>query len=52
MEADVKATARAISPSTILIYASAPGFPHGVIDPIEALGNLALAHGVRENAYA
>lgn len=46
MKADVRATARALSPNTIMIYASAPNFPHGVIDPVEALGKLASQHGV------
>lgn len=45
MKADVRATARALSPNTIMIYASAPNFPHGVIDPVEALGKLASQHG-------
>ena len=35
-----------ITPRTIAIYASAPTFCHGVIDPIEALGKLALELGV------
>lgn len=46
MKADVRATARALSPNTIMIYASAPSYPHGVIDPVEALGKLAAQHGV------
>ncbi|KAL2519731.1 Sphingosine-1-phosphate lyase [Abeliophyllum distichum] len=39
--ADVKAIKRHISRNTILIVGSAPGFPHGIIDPIEELGELA-----------
>lgn len=46
MKADMRATARALSPNTIMIYASAPSFPHGIIDPVEALGKLAAQHGV------
>lgn len=42
--ADVAAMRRAISPRTIAIAASAPGFPHGVIDPIEEIAELALEH--------
>eukprot|EP00899_Mesostigma_viride_P001863 jgi/Mesvir1/11678/Mv00071-RA.1 len=42
MKADVAAFARAINANTILLVASAPGYPHGVIDPVEELGQLAL----------
>ncbi|KAK4763637.1 hypothetical protein SAY87_013075 [Trapa incisa] len=34
-QADVKAIRRHINRNTILIVGSAPGFPHGIIDPIE-----------------
>ena len=44
--ADLAATARAIGPRTILLVASAPCFPFGVVDPVEALGALAEQHGV------
>ena len=40
---DVVAMDRAIDDNTILIAGSAPGFPHGVFDPIEELASLALA---------
>lgn len=43
---DVDATARAIRKNTILIYASAPGYPHGTVDPVEKLGALAKKNGV------
>jgi glutamate/tyrosine decarboxylase-like PLP-dependent enzyme len=43
-EADVEATRRAIGPNTILLVGSAPQFAHGVVDPIRALGALALEH--------
>lgn len=33
----VAATKRALSVNTILIYASAPSFPQGIIDPISEL---------------
>lgn len=46
MKADVRATARAMSANTIMIYASAPSFPHGVIDPVEDLARLATKYGV------
>ncbi|KAI4383626.1 hypothetical protein MLD38_009438 [Melastoma candidum] len=39
--ADVKAIRRYISKNTIMVVGSAPGFPHGIIDPIEELGELA-----------
>jgi sphinganine-1-phosphate aldolase len=42
---DVAAARRALTPNTILLYASAPGFPHGVIDDVAALAALARAHG-------
>lgn len=32
--------------SHVQIVGSAPGFPHGVVDPIEELGKLALRYGV------
>jgi sphinganine-1-phosphate aldolase len=44
--ADVAATARAITPRTILLVASAPCFPFGTVDPIEALGAIAHSKGV------
>lgn len=42
--ADVTAMRRAISPLTIALVASAPSFPHGVIDPVEAIAALAAEH--------
>eukprot|EP00850_Spirogloea_muscicola_P011387 SM000070S21353 [mRNA] locus=s70:615718:620473:+ [translate_table: standard] len=53
--ADVSAMRRLVNRNTILLVGSAPGFPHGVIDPIEAssvclypqeLSNLALSRGI------
>ncbi|KAL3818707.1 hypothetical protein ACJIZ3_004612 [Penstemon smallii] len=44
--ADVKAIRRHINKNTILIVGSAPGFPHGIIDPIEELGELASNFGI------
>ncbi|KAL9257648.1 Sphingosine-1-phosphate lyase-like protein [Drosera capensis] len=43
---DVKAVRRCINRNTILIVGSAPGYPHGIIDPIEELGKLASKYGV------
>ena len=44
--ADVEAVKKSITPNTIVIVGSAPSFPHGVIDPIEELSELARAHGI------
>ncbi|KAK7295660.1 hypothetical protein RJT34_18571 [Clitoria ternatea] len=45
-QADVKAIRRYINKNTILIVGSAPGFPHGIIDPIEELGHLASSFSI------
>ncbi|GAV72898.1 Pyridoxal_deC domain-containing protein [Cephalotus follicularis] len=45
-QADVKAIKQRINKNTILIVGSAPGFPHGIIDPIEELGELAFSSGI------
>jgi glutamate/tyrosine decarboxylase-like PLP-dependent enzyme len=39
--ADVKATKRAINRHTILVVGSAPSYPHGVVDPIGELAEVA-----------
>ena len=44
--ADVAATRAALSPQTVAIVGSAPPFPHGIVDPIEELSEVARAHGV------
>ncbi len=44
MRVDVAAMARAICRRTIALAASAPQYAHGVIDPIEAVGELAVRH--------
>ncbi len=44
--ADVAATEAAITDNTIVLVGSSPSFPHGVIDPIEELSELARAHGI------
>jgi len=44
--ADVRAMQRAITENTIVIVGSAPTFPHGLIDPIEELSELARARGI------
>jgi glutamate/tyrosine decarboxylase-like PLP-dependent enzyme len=44
--ADVNAMADAADDNTVLVVGSAPSYPHGVIDPIGELGQLALDHGL------
>ena len=45
-KADVAATKKAITGNTIVIVGSAPSFPHGIIDPIEELSELARENGI------
>jgi len=42
--ADVGAMRAAITPNTILMAASAPAYPHGVVDPIHELAEVAQEH--------
>jgi len=44
--ADVAAAKRAINDETALLVGSATSYAHGVVDPIEELGKLALERGV------
>jgi glutamate/tyrosine decarboxylase-like PLP-dependent enzyme len=44
--ADVEAARKAVSRNTVVIVGSAPSFPHGAIDPIEELSELARRHKV------
>jgi glutamate/tyrosine decarboxylase-like PLP-dependent enzyme len=44
--ADADAMASAIDDNTIMLVGSAPCFPYGLIDPIEALGKLAEERGM------
>jgi sphinganine-1-phosphate aldolase len=44
--ADVNAAKKAINKNTIVIVGSAPSFPHGAIDPIVELSELAHQHGI------
>ncbi len=46
MRADVAATEAALTDRTVLVVGSAPSYPHGVIDPIEDLSELARARGI------
>ena len=45
-QADVDAARAAINRNTIVIVGSAPSFPHGIIDPIKELSELALEHKI------
>jgi sphinganine-1-phosphate aldolase len=44
--ADVSAAKKAITPNTVVIVGSAPSFPHGAIDPIAELSELARERGI------
>jgi sphinganine-1-phosphate aldolase len=44
--ANVDAMARAVTRRTVVVAGSAPGFPHGVIDPIESLSDMARERGI------
>jgi sphinganine-1-phosphate aldolase len=46
LRADVRAMEKAINRKTIGIVASAPQYPHGVIDPIAELGAIAQRRGI------
>jgi sphinganine-1-phosphate aldolase len=46
LRADVNAAESMIDENTVLVAGSAPGYPHGVIDPIEELASLAAAQEV------
>jgi glutamate/tyrosine decarboxylase-like PLP-dependent enzyme len=43
--ADVAATRAQINKNTVALIGSAPPFPHGLVDPIEELSELARSHG-------
>ena len=44
--ADIAAARKAITRNTIVMVGSAPAFPHGIIDPIEELSELARSRGI------
>lgn len=44
--ADVAAMERAITPDTAVIVGSAPPFPHGLVDPIDELSEIARSRGI------
>lgn len=43
--ADLDAMAEAVTDRTAVVVGSAPGFPHGVVDPIGQIADLAARHG-------
>jgi len=43
---DLDAVREAIGPQTVALFGSAGTYPHGLIDPIEQLGALALEHDI------
>lgn len=44
--ADLGSMRRAIGPQTLVVVASAPCFPHGVVDPVTEIAKLATEHDV------
>jgi glutamate/tyrosine decarboxylase-like PLP-dependent enzyme len=44
--ADIAAMAALINENTIALVGSAPHFPHGIVDPIDELSELARSHGI------
>ncbi|KAM6104851.1 LOW QUALITY PROTEIN: sphingosine-1-phosphate lyase 1 [Pterocles gutturalis] len=46
MEVDVQAMRRAISKNTAMLVCSAPQFPHGIMDPIEEVAELAVRYKI------
>ncbi len=51
-QADVQAARRAITRNTIALVGSAPGFPHGTLDPLSELSELAIERGIGCHADA
>jgi glutamate/tyrosine decarboxylase-like PLP-dependent enzyme len=43
---DLKKLRRMINRNTVMILASAPEYPHGTIDPVEAMGEIARARSI------
>jgi len=43
---DLAKVKRAVNRNTIAVVGSAPNFPHGMVDDIQALGQIALQHGI------
>jgi glutamate/tyrosine decarboxylase-like PLP-dependent enzyme len=43
---DLNALHAAIGPNTILMYASAPNYPQGIIDPVREMGEFAVKYNI------
>lgn len=43
---DLDALRAAIGPNTIMMYASAPSYPHGAIDPVKEMGEIAVQYNI------
>lgn len=46
LRADVRQLERLLNRNTVMVLGSAPQYPHGTIDPIEAMGAIAQRHGI------
>jgi sphinganine-1-phosphate aldolase len=46
MKIDMNALRRAIGPNTIMLYASSPSYPYGVMDPIREMSKLAKWYNI------
>ncbi|MEM8498583.1 MAG: aspartate aminotransferase family protein [Pseudomonadota bacterium] len=46
MSPDMKKLKRMVNRNTVMILGSAPEYPHGTIDPIEAMGEIAQKHTI------
>lgn len=44
--ANLRSMESAITPNTIMMYASAPSYPHGAIDSVKDLSRIALKYGI------
>ena len=45
-KADIAAVRRAVGPNTIMMYASAPNYAQGVIDPVSEMGKIAVEFNI------
>eukprot|EP00123_Amoebidium_parasiticum_P016426 comp23423_c0_seq1/m.38965 comp23423_c0_seq1/g.38965 ORF comp23423_c0_seq1/g.38965 comp23423_c0_seq1/m.38965 type:complete len:547 (-) comp23423_c0_seq1:293-1933(-) len=43
---DLRKMRKAINSNTVMLVGSAPGFPHGIVDPIEEIAKLGLAYDI------
>lgn len=43
---NVKKMAKAITSNTIMLVASSPNFPHGIVDPVNEIGKLGLKYNI------